>query len=760
MPVLLGGVKMIATFGQGKHVVNNLVARPGRHGAYVSRSVLLATALAFYSTPVMAQAVVSPATPSGAVEAENSRSTVGEIVVTAQKVAQNLQKTPLSISAVDSQDLARRNVVSANDLQLPNVTFGQFKSDSQITIRGIGNDNLTIGGDPGVAFHQDGVYLTRGALVSGGFFDIDRVEVLRGPQGTLYGRNAVAGVVNVITTKPTDKFEGMGDITYGNYNNIRVRAAINIPLSDTLAARVSGTVDQHDGYVLNTFTGNKIEDSQFYGVRGLLAYRPDANYDLLFAVVNEHRRGSGLIRRLLTPQTSPEIIAMNPEPDPGDPWKVSHNDDDKEIVDHTGVSLTANFNFGGAKLRSITAYNTSRTFQFLDLDDTSANYVKVSRDDRDRTFTQELQLNGRVADRVDWIVGAFYMDSHVFNNVPYNLVPVGQLLLEADQKLQAYAGFAQLTWSVTDSFRLTAGIRYSHERKKLFEQNTYAPAFFGLPSTALPVVVSRNTVYTNGAWTPHFGAEYDISQDVLAYASVTRGFKSGGFNASSFAPSYEPEFVWSYEAGLKSTFFDRRLRANLSVFHYNYGDLQVTAKQPGDLVFTITNAASAKVDGVELELVAVPVDGLRIDATIGYLDAHYESLTTADATRPGLGTLDLAGFKLPRSPTWKGSVGIEYAYAFAAGAHLTPRVDMNFQSVSYFTPFNVASASQPAYAKLNASLNYEPADANWRITAFVKNLTNKSIISGAIVSQQTSVNVYEGFYEPPRTYGATLAFKF
>ena len=742
--------------GHNGTAVNEFSARVGKGMGLVSRTALL-TALALSSVSTMAQTAAAPAP---AESSDDSRTSVGEIVVTAQKVAQNLQKTPLSISAVDSLDLARRNVVNPNDLQLPNVTFGQFKSDSQITIRGIGNDNLTIGGDPGVAFHQDGVYLTRGALVNGGFFDIDRIEVLRGPQGTLYGRNAVAGVVNVITTKPTNEFGALGDITYGNYNNIRVRAAVNVPLTDTLAMRVAGVVDQHDGYVLNTFTGKKVEDSQFYGVRGLLAYHPDANYDLLFSVVNEHRRGSGLIRRLLTPQTSPEIVALNPQPDPGTPWKVSHNDDDVEIVDHTGLNFTANFDLGGAKLKSITAYNRSRTYQFLDLDDTSADYVKVSRDDQDRTFTQELQLNGRIADKLDWIVGGFYMDSHVFNNVPYNLVPVGKILLEADQKLQAYAGFAQLTWSVTDAFRLTAGLRYSHERKKLFEQNTYSPVFFGQPSTNPDIVVNRNTVYSNGAWTPHFSAEYDVAKDVLVYASVTRGFKSGGFNASSFAPSYNPEYVWSYEAGLKSTFFDRRLRANLSVFHYDYNDLQVTAKQPGDAVFTITNAAKAKVNGVELEVVAVPVEGLRFDASLGYLDAKYDSLMTADATRPSLGTLDLAGYALPRSPHWKGAVGVEYAYEFKSGAHLTPRVDMNFQSTSYFTPFNVAAASQPGYAKFNANLMYEPANANWRISAYVKNISNKAVISGAIVSQQTSVNVYEGFYEQPRTYGGTVAFKF
>lgn len=677
-----------------------------------------------------------------------------EITVTAQKISQSLQDTPLAISAVTGDMLQARGTTNVSELQIPNVTFGQFKADSQITIRGIGNENLTIGGDPGVAFHQDGVYLTRGAMANGDFFDIDRVEVLRGPQGTIYGRNAVGGVINVISTKPTDSFEGHGDILLGNYNRVRVRAAVNAPLADGLYFRVAGTLDDNDGYVKNLTTGNRLEDSQFRGLRGSLLFEPTADQSYLLTVVNERRRGSGLIRRLLTPQTSPEVVALGPDPDPQDPFEVTHNDDDRERIDHTGVSLTAEWNLGFADLKSISAFNKSKVFQFVDLDNTSADYVKVSREDRDETWTQELQLTGTVLDdRLDWIVGAFYMHSKVSNGVPYVIVPSGTLLLEADQKLESYAGFGQATYWVTPDFRLTAGIRYSHEKKNLWERNTYPPGLGDM-------VIERDTVYSNNAWTPRFVAEYDIAEDVMVYASITRGFKSGGFNASSFEDAYEPEFVWAYEAGIKSELFDHRLRANLSVFHYAYDDLQVTVKEPGDLVFSIKNAAQAEVNGVELELVAAPIEGLDINLAIGYLDATYSELLTADATRPTLGVLDLSGNRLPRSPKWKGGFGIQYRIDMADLGSLTPRADVNYTSRTYYSSFNLPVASQKAYAKLNLGLAYEPADANWRLHGFVKNVTNKKTITDAIVGQATSVSVYEGFYDPPRTFGVVLDYRF
>ena len=738
-----------AKFGPGTGAANS-----GASGLW-----LAAVALGAFVTPVSTVAAEAPSIPS-TVRAAPDDTAVQEVIVTAQKVAQNLQKTPLAISAVTALDLDRKSIQSSAELQLPNVTFGQFKADNQITIRGIGNDNLTIGGDPGVAYHQDGVYLTRGALASGGFFDVDRVEVLRGPQGTLYGRNAIGGVVNVISTQPTHQFEGHGDVTYGDYNQVRVRAAVNLPLTSTLALRVSGILDQNDGYVLNQTTGNRLEDTKFRGVRAILAWDPLSFYHAALEVVDEHQGGSGLIRRLLTPQTSPEVLALHPQPDPTDPFIVRHNVDDRQIVDHTGFYLTQQLNLkDGLTLKSISALNRSRTFQFLDLDDTSADYVNVSRDDRDKTWTQELQLTGDMG-RIKWIVGAFYLDSFVHNYVPYIITPVGHVFFFSHQDTTAYAGFGQATYALTSRLRLTAGVRYSKERKALYEENHYSPVFFGLPAGGPDVIIKRNSLYHNDAVTPRFVAEYDVTSHVMLYGSVTRGFKSGGYNSSSLAPPYKPEFVWAYEGGVKSDMFDRRLRANLAGFYYDYSDLQVTAKQPGDAVFTISNAAQATVKGVELEVTAVPIPRLNIDVAVGYLDATYLKLLSADATRPTLGTLNLAGNSLPRSPHIKGSVGVQYAFELSGHGTLTPRADVSFQSQSYFSPFNLAVAGQGAYAKLNLAMTYAPSQGNWTIMGYVKNATNKYTVSDAIVGQSTSVSVYEGFYDPPRTYGVQIGFKF
>ena len=671
------------------------------------------------------------------------------VTVTAEKRETTLQTTPLSVSAFTSDGVGRLNAANTEDLQfsIPNFNFSAFKADSRITIRGVSNGNLTIGGDPGVAFHQDGVYLTRGGLTNNEFFDIERIEVLRGPQGTIYGRNAVGGVVNVITAKPTDVFEGHGDVLYGSWNRLRIRGAVNIPIAEGFAARIAAVSDEHEGYVTNVFDGEKLSDRNFTGIRGHLQYSPEPGHSYLLTVVHERSDGTGIIRKLLEPNPSPELAGQGPEPT--DPYEVNHNDIDQEIVNRFGISFTAQIPLGFAELKSISAYNRSRVFQFLDLDDTDVDFVKVSRDDRDRTFTQELQLTGNVGEDWDWIFGLFYMDSNVFNDVPFEIVPVGTLLLFADQELRAYAAFAQATYSVTDRLRLTAGLRYSYEKKLATETNDS----FG-------DIVSRQTRFSDNAWTPRFVIQYDVTDEIMGYASVTRGFKSGGFNMSSFVPPYDSEFIWSYEAGIKSTWFDRRLQFNLSGFYYDYSDLQTSVRQPGDLVFTIRNAANAKIHGVEVEITALPIKNLELSFALGYIKGTYDELLTADATRPELGILDLSGNNIPRTPRFKGSLGAEYWIDLVNVGSLTLRMDLNFQDKVYFLPFNVAPYLEGGYAKLNFSVTYESADGRWSAKAFFRNVTDKATISEAIPGLITTVPSAQAFYDPPAHWGISIGHRF
>ncbi len=700
--------------------------------------------------PAFGEVASDPAAPGGGAESDQ----LEVIVVTAQKIAQDLQKTPVSITAITSAALDRLGASDTDQMafSVPNVTFGTFKSDAQITIRGVGNDNLTIGGDPGVAYHEDGVYLTRGALANDEFFDVDRVEVLRGPQGTLYGRNAVGGVINVISTKPSQEFGGTLDVLEGYADRVRVRAAVNIPLDDQWAARISVVDDQHHGYVRNVYNGSDEENLNMKSGRAQLQYK-GSDATVLFQVNDERERDTGAVRVLLEPQNSPELGPHAPQPN--DPYAVNHNDNDDQEIDHFGANATASINFGDyAAFKSISAYNRSRVLQAFDLDDTGANYAFGGRTDYDKSLSQEFQFTGHVADKFDWIAGLYYIYDEVHGPVPITIEPYElNLLYTGEQWLHAYAGYTQETYHVTSALRVTAGIRYSHEDKDVIETEDDVTAH---------TVLRRP--YSASAVTPHYGIEYDVTDTSMAYVTATRGFKSGGFNIDSFAPAYASEYVWSYEAGLKSTWLDHRLRTDVSAFHYQYSDLQVNVKEPGDTFFSIKNAASAKVNGVEFEAEYLPIKDLHLNLALGYLDATYEQLISADATRPGEGPLpggayDLAGNTLPLSPKFKGSVTATYRVGIGEYGSLLPTVDVDYQAKEYFLPFNVEPFVQGEYAKLNLSTAYEPPDSHWRANAFVRNLTNRATVSNAFVGLVTSQPSAEAFYDPPRTFGVSVAYK-
>jgi iron complex outermembrane receptor protein len=679
-----------------------------------------------------------------------------EIVVTAQKIAQDLQKTPLSITAITG---ARLDQLGASDndsmaFSIPNVTFGTFKSDAQITIRGVGNDNLTIGGDPGVAYHEDGVYLSRGALANDEFFDVDRVEVLRGPQGTLYGRNAVGGVINVISTKPTDEFSGHADLLEGTDDRIRARAAVNIPIADEWATRFAVISDEHQGYVRNVYNGSDEENLNLKSGRAQLQWTGSDKQSVLFQVEEQTERDTGAVRRLLAPQNSPELGVVAPQP--SSPYAVDHSANDSQQIDHAGANITASFNLGEyVAFKSISGYNRSKVLQFFDLDDTGSNYAYGGRTDYDVSVSQEFNFSGHIADSFDWIAGLYYIYDEVHGPVPITIAPYSlNLLYTGEQWLHAYAGYTQATYHVTSGIRVTAGVRYSKEDKDVIEteDDVTATTYLRRP-------------YSASAVTPHFGVEYDLNDTSMAYATATRGFKSGGFNIDSFAPSYASEFIWAYEVGLKSTWLEQRIRSNVSAFHYDYSNLQVNVKEPGDTFFSIKNAGAAKVNGAELEVEAIPVRDMRVNLALGYLDATYLTLVSADATRPGQGPLppngayDLAGNTLPLSPRFKGSLSTSYRLGVQDWGTFIPMVDIDYQARVYFLPFNVEPFVQGGYGKLNLSLGYEAPNPHWQANAFVRNVTNKATISNAFVGLVTSQPSDEAFYDPPRTYGVSVGYK-
>ena len=727
---------------------------------------------------------------AGAVLAQDDsgkRAGIDEILVTVMKREATVQTTPAAISAVTGDLMERIGIDDNDDLQyrIPSLTFGAFKVANQITIRGIGNENLTIGGDTGVAFHEDGVYISRIGLANGDFFDVERIEVLRGPQGTLYGRNATGGVINVISKKPVlDELEGWGDVTYGNYNRIRVRGALNVPIIEgKLAARASFSSNSRDGFVENLaadLTGfpSDIDNDDSTAARLHVLWTPNDDWEVLITGGILRLRGTGRIRKVLTPLGGDPAnkqagsfldTFFNPSPDPVDPRQVFHDMQDVQHIN--GDSITANITWdaGPVIVRSITAYQDSRNFQFIDLDNSDVPFFTALRDDYSRQFTQELNVSSNNESALSWIAGFYYMHERVNNVVPIDFIGLAQFLFDlgaitenngvfdlvANHVLDSYAGFLDATYDVTDRLSFTAGIRYTKDEKTITEENFLPPPFTGLPSGIVPDPRNGTMDFANDAWTPRFVIEY-TTDDYLVYASATRGFKTGGFNSSSFN-QYGPEKLWAYEVGVKANFMDNRLQLNVAAFYYDYKDLQVFSRD--GLLFVIENAATSTVKGIEIELNAEPVEGLRINSAVSILDPKFKNFMSIDPVRPGLGLLDLKGNLLPRAAKFSASIGVEYAIQVGNGGQIIPRADFFYSSKIYFNPFNIEPAVQPSWTKTDLKITYLSPDETWQFDIFIKNVENKDVLANAIATLGVDTT-YEGFYSDPRTYGATIRARF
>ena len=718
---------------------------------------------------------------------EQERSGIDEIVVTVMKRTATVQTTPAAISAITGELMDRIGIDDNDDLQyrIPSLSFGAFKVANQITIRGIGNENLTIGGDTGVAFHEDGVYISRIGLANSDFFDVERIEVLRGPQGTLYGRNATGGVINVISKKPVmNEMSGWGDMTYGNYNRIRVRGALNIPIiDDKLAMRASFSSNNRDGYVENLsagLTGNTsdIDDDDSTAARLHILWTPTDDLEVLVTGGLVRMRGTGRVRKVLTPlggdpadKQAGTFLDTNfdPQPDPLDPRQVHHDMREVQSIDGDAISASITWDAGPVIIKSITAYNKNRNYQFIDLDNSDIHFFTAERDDYAKQFTQELTVSSNNESALSWIAGVYYMHERVQNTVPIDFAGLAQFLFDlgaitenngvfdliGDHKLDSYAGFLDATYEITDRLSFTGGIRYTKDKKSITETNFLPPPFTGLPSGIVPDPRNGTSHFSNDAWTPRAVVEYQ-TDNFLVYASATRGFKTGGFNSSSFN-QYGPEKLWAYEAGVKANFMDNRLQLNVAAFYYDYKDLQVFSRA-GNL-FVIENAATSTVKGVEIELNAEPIEGLRINSAISILDPTFKTFNSIDPVRPGLGVLNLKGNLLPRVAKFSASVGVEYAIQTGNGGQIIPRIDFFYSSKVFYNPFNIEPAVQPSWSKTDLKITYLSPDEAWQIDLFIKNIENKDVLANAIATLGVDTT-YEGFYSAPRTYGMTIKARF
>lgn len=743
---------------------------------------------------------------------------IADIVVTAQKRSESVQKTPLAVTAIGGDALRASGTVNVDGItaSVPTLQIGQTYGSANIALRGISLNAVNFGAENPVAFHLDGVFVARPAAVLGSFFDMQRVEVLRGAQGTLYGRNATGGSINLITADPTNELSGYAQLTYGNYDHLSVEAAIGGPIiDDKLMVRLSVRSDDREGWGKNEFTGNDIDDNKERAIRGKILFKASEDLSFLlsadYAKADDHMSPHYGGTPLNTIPWGVQIPSGFPPFTPIDlggqlPSKVDNISSEVDPVRRNrfwGTSLTVDWNFSDFNLKSISAYRGSNTAAIGDLDQTSFPLGRVFLGDKSRQFSQEFALSYQ-GDRSKGILGVYYFhekdDGH--NSVGFNSIllnPLGFAAVPAPGmfaqgyysgsklKTDAYAIFGQFTYEVIDRLSLTVGGRYSIERKEALNQgafdlvNPFDQEIFETrpdPSTInlqcgedVPTIGYGTAVCvphkTFKAFTPKVGLEFQMTPQTLFYASVSKGFKSGVYSLGTNRPPVNPEKLWDYEAGVKSTMLDGRLRVNLSGFYYDYKDLQVNKVVNTDVV--LENAASAKIYGLEAEIQARPVSSLQLDANASYLHATFSRFISADNARPaGDGTtideygnpaFNLKDNRLPQSPKFSGRIGASYTGDIDQGS-LTLRGEAVYTGKIYWTPYNLDTTSTPDRTRFNASLRFEPFDGRWNATLNVKNLTNKRLITNGFVATSLVGLVVNGYNEAPRTIDFTVGYNF
>lgn len=700
---------------------------------------------------LLAGAAICIGLPAAA--ADTTTGGIETVVVTAEKRSESPQKIPVAISAIDSSALERSNVDTMAGIQnlVPDLQYEGIDGAALITVRGIGTLVLGPGEDPGVAMHLDGIYLGRAQYQAAALYDVDRVEVLRGPQGTVNGRNATGGAVNIITRQPTSEFGGYADVTLGNYNLVKTAGAVGGPVGDDAAWRLAWRTENHTGYTPNINTGERLDGANQQSGRAEFLDHLNSRADLLLTVDMDHVDTSGYAEVVLGTVTGQPLpgVALGGTVATG--RAVSANDPSYYRRDAYGATAKLTYAFDGMTLTSITGYRQMRELTAGDLDGTSFDFMHSRYDRRQSQVSQEVNLVSDNDTPLQWLVGAYYLYEHQNSDETYVFPSVGfHLSIGGPPTTNSYAVYAQASYAITDQIDLTAGIRYTDDIKKSTEYSI------------IPEFAINGTGNLSGNWgavTPKFALDYKPTDNTLIYASASRGFRSGGFNIGGLqGTAFSPEFVWSYEAGLKHQWADRRYTLNLSAFQSDYSNMQVF--QIRNLLATVENAASARIRGVEAEFTALPGDGFRFDFSGSLLDPVFEKFSSVDAAHAGLGLIDLAGKQLPRAPKVKFNIAVEKQWQVGDMGVFTLHGAYDYTSRIYFSEFNDPLVSQPAVGVWNAQASFDFADGRYRLSAFADNLTDETIYTNKLVGAALlGFNIITSV-APPRTFGVELGIKY
>jgi len=691
-----------------------------------------------------------------------------EIVVTAERREASLQDTPIAVSAFSQDQLDRMGISGTQSLGsfVPNVHVGRNNNRDAvlITIRGVSSDDLRNESDPTTAFHVDGVYVPRMSGANAHFYDLERVEVLRGPQGTLFGRNATAGVVNLIARRPEHTFGAEVDFTIGNFDRFRTRGHVNLPLlEDQLAFRVAFITEDRDGYRDNDPVPQRGDDADDWAVRAQLQWQPSTELTALLAVDTFHRNGVGPVNGFIDfpGNPNPDFVLDDPE---RFPLAVQGRRDGRDL----GVRLDLEWQvLPDVTLNYLGAYREHDREALSDLDGTVQSDSMVGEVFDSEVISSELRAASSHSGRLQWQAGLFYIEEEIdsiFNiQIPAApFIPFDRLdfdFVDNGQTNESYAGFGQLDLEMADEWTLVLGARYSRDEKEKTDSfqeirriNSVGPP----PVTILPQNISET--WSETTW--RLGLNYTPSDDTLTYATVSTGYKAGGFNRGEVLDEYDPETILAYEIGFKHVFLDGRARSNVAAFYYDYEDLQQsqTEIQPDGTLENITrNATEATVRGFEVELQALPYEEGFFSASVGYLDAEFDEFPNVVDDIVG-GIRDLSGNTLVNAPDWTFNLIAEPWRWRISGGTLTPRIQFRYEASAFLRVHNQPFDERDSFTKTDLRLEYEADDGSWYARAFVDNIEDENVITATsagtvIIGLGPS---HKANFSAPRTYGLSV----
>jgi iron complex outermembrane receptor protein len=711
-----------------------------------------------------------------------------EIVVTATKRAQNLQDVALAVTALSGEALATSRISRSEDLVnlTPSLTFQSGGSDngSSFNIRGIGTQSFSSGVEPSIAAVVDGVILGRSGMAFTELLDVKRVEILRGPQGMLFGKNASGGVVHIISNDPSDIFEasiGTKRVVSGT-DEYSVNAMVSVPLTDSLGIRVAGYTSDRDGHIENIATGRDVNGRKSEGGRVKLNWQASDNLSLKWT--SDYSEKSG---ECCQPQarsaTAYEAYFLGEVVASEDNKSINVSADLYNSTRSWGHSAELNWDIGGYSLTSISAYRDYQSAANQDVDGTTNNLLDINAGESNQTqVTQEIRLASPQDQKLTYVVGAYYFDQsmgrdfeRVYQDNFGTYVPSYPGLkfgsqYQADVDSTSYSGFGQLEYSMTDDLRLIAGARYTDESLDFEFQRSATPG-------AYAPIVANQAQYSDSTSDDDFslkvGAQWDINDDVMSYVTFTEGYKGPAFNVifemtPATTQPVDAETSEAFEIGIKSTLLDRRLMVNAALFQSTYKNFQAQAQDASSANFTLLNAGEVRTRGLELDFVAQPMEALYITGGVALVDAEIVDFAggpcsprqvAADENSCATKSQDLSGKSLPFSPDTKLNLAIEYQMALGANHQVTPRLAYRWQDDIFFAMDQDSEKAQKAYGVFDLGITVRSNDDRYSATLFVDNVADEAYVD-AIIHNSIWAGAYDHYYSPSSERTTGIDFKY